>query len=252
MQAPNSAGTIRRLKREHGPVITDSAVFCTGVVAAHELKIDPGRHTQAINSRHGLISEGTPSERRILLDLSTALRAMMNFVVISSELAPKSLVERFEVNFLDHVNGNMTEGHTPATAIDLYLSFSSYAPSEPTVRTTTGGPSAPVDDKRQPKVARGAETERLSGPSAKDHKALLGKLKDAEQQLNAQRNKTARLQEQLRSAGGGQTQWRSNYGFGGGGGGGGNGGGGNRITFSQPAEGATWRSQGNGSKDKQG
>ena len=78
---------------------------CTGVVAAHELKIDPGRHTQAINSRHGLICEGTSTERRILLDLSTALRAMMNFVVISSELAPKSLVERFEVNFLDHVTG---------------------------------------------------------------------------------------------------------------------------------------------------
>ena len=149
---------------------------------------------------------GTPTERRLMFDLTTALRAFTSFVVASSDVTPKQLSARFEL-FLDEVNGKMSEGHSPATAIDLFLSYSSWAPSEPLMRAQTlrtGDPeTGPTDRGKDRRVTfdRNTETTAIDSASAKELKKLQGQLKDAGKQLKDQQEKNKRLESRLNSGG---------------------------------------------------
>ena len=175
------------------------------MVAGHELLISASRHPHALTSTSGLVMAGTPTERRLMFDLTTALRAFTSFVVASSDVSPKQLTARFEL-FLDEVNGKMSEGHSPATAIDLFLSYSSWAPSEPLMRAQTlrpGDPeTGPTDrGKGRQGVDRNTDTTAIDSTAAKELKKLQGQLKDAGKQLKDQQEKNKRLESRLNSGG---------------------------------------------------
>ena len=174
-----------------------------GVVAGHELEISPTRHPHAMTSTSGLVMAGTPSEKRIMFDLTTALRSFTSFVVASSDVSPKQLSARFEL-FLDEVNGKMSEGHSPATAIDLFLSYSSWAPSEPLMRAQTlrqgdleTGPTDRGKDRRG--TDRQTETTAGSSADARELKKMQGQLKDTIKRLKDQTEKNKRLESRINS-----------------------------------------------------
>ena len=131
-----------------------------------------------------------------MFDLTTALRTFTSFVVASSDVSPKQLASRFEY-FLDEVNGKMSEGHSPATAIDLFLSYSSWAPSEPLMRAQTHRPSdsdTGATERGGPRKVIQTDTTTGGPNDSRELKKLQGELKDALKQLKDQKEKNKRLE----------------------------------------------------------